>query len=133
MSGEDVTSDYGGSALPGEHHAAPHGTEGASLRPLRSQPHEFVKGPIWLRHIELAALEHSKSTLCVLLMCYFESGRKRSDTIYVTKALRGRFNLERPQLKAGLKRLAELGILEVRKVGSRYEVLLRRQACCTPR
>jgi DNA-binding transcriptional ArsR family regulator len=76
---------------------------------------EFLKGPIPLLWLTVAATLAGKGPLAVGLAAWFESGRRKSKEVRLTTAILKRFGVNRKTKYRALKSLEGAGLIRVRR------------------
>ena len=76
---------------------------------------EFLKGPIPLPWLTVAAQLSGKAPVAVGLAIWFESGRRKSNEVKLTTAILQRFAVKRKSKYSALKSLEDAGLIRVRR------------------
>ena len=87
----------------------------SSLSKPRKVNGEFLKGPIPLNWLSVAAQLPGKAPLAVALAIIFEVGRRKSNEIVLTTAMCERFAVKRKAKYSGLKALEEANLISVER------------------
>src|SRR4051794_19263780 len=91
----------------GTPHPAPHVRRQSKSPRIYGQ---FLRGPISLDWISIAAKLQGKAPLALALVIRFESGRQNSDTVKLTNPLAEKLGVSRKAKYAGLKALEAAGL-----------------------
>ncbi|MFO0852419.1 MAG: hypothetical protein U0871_28240, partial [Gemmataceae bacterium] len=99
--------------VPGALPMSPAATEPPTpTKPARIKG-EFLKGPIPLSWLSVAAGLRGKAPLAVALAIRFEAGRRRSDVVKLTTAVLARFAVNRKAKYTALAALEAAGLIRV--------------------
>jgi hypothetical protein len=85
-----------------------------SIKPKRIKG-EFLKGPIPLSWLTVAAKLSGKAPVAVALALWFQVGRRRSKEVRLTTAVIERFGIDRKAKYRGLSALEQAGLIKVRR------------------
>lgn len=112
----DFFSDIERLRLPIEQMAPLAATTAPKKPPVKSRVNgEFLKGPIPLAWLTIAAGLRGKASLAVGLAIWFEAGRKKSGTITLTTAILNRFKVNRKAKYRALDALEAAGLIVVER------------------
>jgi hypothetical protein len=93
-----------------------------SFKPKRING-EFLKGPIPLSWLAVAAKLSGKAPVAVALAIWFQVGRRRSKEVRLTTAVTERFGIKRKAKYRGLSALEKAGLIQVRRAPRRNPVV----------
>ena len=101
--------------------------EPSTPRPKPSKSHwiagPFLKGPIPMNWLSVAAKLRGKAPLAVALAVWFEAGRRRSKVVRLTSAVLNRFSVNRKAKYTALAVLEKAGLIRVRREARKNPVV----------